>query len=72
MSEHGAENDVPRTRFGPWVQGNCPTCGVASLFVGAGGYLTCGDLQCSRPEAPSEVLGIEFPARVAPPAGGDT
>lgn len=63
-----AENDAPSTRFGPWVQGRCPTCGSSSLFVGSGGYLTCGNLSCSRPESPSEALGVEFPDRPIPPA----
>jgi hypothetical protein len=27
----------------------CPSCGMRSLFVGSGGYLTCGSLSCKEP-----------------------
>ena len=38
------------------VQGRCPACGYASLFLGAGGYVTCGSLSCPRPDAASVLL----------------
>lgn len=43
-----------------FVQGNCPACGVAAVFVGDGGYLTCSLISCSNPLAPSEALGVIF------------
>ena len=42
------------------IEGRCPTCGVRSLFVGQGGYVTCGWLDCSDPCAPSKALGVDF------------
>jgi hypothetical protein len=44
------------------IRGECPACGVSSLFVGCGGYLTCGWLDCPNPVAPSEALGVTFKA----------
>ena len=38
------------------VQGRCPACGHAALFLGAGGYVTCGSLSCPRPDAASVLL----------------
>lgn len=49
-------HDQPMTRFGPQVQGRCPACGLASLFVGSGGYVTCGNLPCPEPDAASTLL----------------
>lgn len=46
----------------PFVQGECPACGVRSLFVGSGGYITCSSLECTDPCSPSKALGITFPA----------
>lgn len=31
------------------IKTKCPACGWKSLFIGAGGYLTCGNLDCSEP-----------------------
>lgn len=44
----------------PRVQGRCPTCGGASLFLGAGGYVTCSWRHCSDPCSASEALGVDF------------
>lgn len=38
------------------VAGACPACGVESLGLGAGGFVTCSSLSCPRPDAPSEAL----------------
>lgn len=40
----------------PQVQGRCPTCGAASLFLGEGGFVTCSWLTCSRPDHATDVL----------------
>jgi hypothetical protein len=37
----------------PKVQGRCPACGLSSLFLGSGGYVTCGNLPCPDPCAAS-------------------
>lgn len=37
----------------PKVQGRCPACGLSSLFLGNGGYVTCGNLSCPDPAAAS-------------------
>lgn len=45
----------------PFIQGRCPACGLASVFVAEGGYLTCSNLGCTRPEAPDELLrGVHY------------
>lgn len=33
----------------PIIQTKCPACGWKSLFIGSGGYLTCGNLDCPTP-----------------------
>ncbi|MFJ2004769.1 DUF6085 family protein [Streptomyces chartreusis] len=38
------------------VQGHCPACGWASLFVGDGGFLTCSRLECPQPDAAHQIL----------------
>lgn len=43
------------------VEGSCPECGVRSLFVAVGQYVTCANLNCDDPCAPSRALGVTFP-----------
>lgn len=50
----------PGTLAFPRVQGMCPTCGSSSLFLGAGGYVTCSWIQCSDPCSASVALGVDF------------
>lgn len=38
------------------LQGFCPACGSHSLFVGSGGYITCGVIGCSNPCIVDELL----------------
>ena len=45
----------------PLVQGSCPACRGASLFLGDGGYATCSRIDCPEPDAASTLL--------EPPAG---
>lgn len=45
----------------PRVQGNCPACGHAALFLGAGGYVTCSVGPCPEPDAATTLL--EAPSR---------
>ncbi|MCY0928343.1 DUF6085 family protein [Streptomyces sp. H27-H1] len=40
----------------PEVQGRCPACGGASLFLGDGGYVTCSRIDCPDPEAATRIL----------------
>jgi hypothetical protein len=40
----------------PRVAGYCPRCGQASLFLGEGGHVTCGQPYCPAPGAASEIL----------------
>ncbi|MEW2568390.1 hypothetical protein [Streptomyces sp. NPDC047070] len=40
----------------PQVQGVCPACNGHSLFLGSGGYVTCSRLDCTDPEAPTNLL----------------
>ena len=46
----------PVTRGMPLVQGKCPACGAASLFLGSGGYVTCSILRCKAPGSASDML----------------
>ncbi len=49
--------DVPiLPRAFPRVEGRCPACGLAALFLGEGGYITCGNLPCPDPCAASDLL----------------
>lgn len=48
--------DQPMTKFGPLVQGHCPACQRAALFLGSGGYVTCGNLTCPNPSAADDLL----------------
>lgn len=50
VHRHGA------MRGTPVVRGRCPACGVASLGLGSGGYVTCANLSCSDPSAASDLL----------------
>ncbi|MFG3136140.1 DUF6085 family protein [Streptomyces sp. NPDC048211] len=44
----------------PDVQGRCPACGGASLFLGEGGHVTCSRIECPEPSAADELLhGLE-------------
>lgn len=52
---------APLVRMGvgegfPKVQGRCPACRMSTLFVGAGGYITCSWLSCPDPGAASDLL----------------
>nr|WP_281364772.1 DUF6085 family protein [Streptomyces typhae] len=47
----------------PHVQGRCPACGAAGLFLGNGGYITCSVIDCPQPDAATEVLADFWEAR---------
>jgi hypothetical protein len=38
------------------VQGRCPACRMHALFLGDGGYITCGNLNCTDPCAANDML----------------
>jgi hypothetical protein len=40
----------------PIVQGRCPACGAASLFLASGGFVTCASLRCPNPTQASYLL----------------
>jgi hypothetical protein len=46
----------------PAVQGRCPACNQRSLFLAAGGYITCASLRCNDPCAAGELLRDRDPA----------
>lgn len=50
----------------PHVQGRCPACHGASLFLAAENYVTCSRLDCPNPTAASELLepGVSPPGRL--------
>lgn len=39
------------------VEGHCPACGGADLWLGSDRVLGCGNDQCPRPTAAAEILG---------------
>lgn len=43
----------------PVVTGHCPACGRSSLYVGAGGYVTCAQADCPEPDAASALLAAK-------------
>ncbi|MFF8412874.1 DUF6085 family protein [Streptomyces omiyaensis] len=40
----------------PTVQGQCPACRGTSLFLGAGGHVTCARIDCPNPTAADDFL----------------
>ncbi|MYX67345.1 hypothetical protein K388_05598 [Streptomyces sp. KhCrAH-43] len=40
----------------PDVQGRCPACGGASLFLGSGGHVTCSRIDCPAPGEADDLL----------------
>jgi hypothetical protein len=50
----------------PLVQGNCPACKRAGLFLGSGGYTTCSNPDCPEPDAATTVLE-QYGAEAQPP-----
>lgn len=49
----------------PLVQGRCPACGRASLFLGNGGHVTCSIIDCPNPSLADEQLHGEQPVKAA-------
>jgi hypothetical protein len=47
----------------PHVQGRCPACGLGSLFLASGGYLTCASLRCTDPTRASNLLHADAPVQ---------
>ena len=45
-----------KTEGWPLVQGRCPACGHASLFLAAGGFATCSRDDCPDPTAATDCL----------------
>ncbi|MEU5043193.1 hypothetical protein [Streptomyces griseorubiginosus] len=50
----------------PLVQGNCPACHGASLFLGDGGYVTCSRIDCPEPDAATTALETPAAASAVP------
>ena len=47
------------TRQQPKIFDRCPSCGQRSLFIGAGGFLTCGVILCKNPGVGDVVAGMK-------------
>lgn len=45
----------PYTAAQPKIADRCPSCGAQSLFVGAGGWLTCSVIGCKNPGVSDEI-----------------
>ncbi|WP_405479805.1 hypothetical protein [Streptomyces anulatus] len=56
----------------PDVQGRCPACGAASLFLGEGGHVTCSRIDCPSPSAADDMLHGGEAALVQALGGGRT
>jgi hypothetical protein len=51
--------DLPVGAWGyPQVQGHCPACGLHSLFLASGGYVTCANIPCSNPTQVTDSLDV--------------
>ena len=48
--------EQPPPKTFPNIQGRCPACRGDSLFIGAGGYVTCSRLDCPNPCAVDQLL----------------
>lgn len=55
----------PYTQSQPRIADRCPCCGGQTLFIGAGGWLTCSVIGCKAPGAASDLLAQAL-ARYAP------
>lgn len=47
----------------PDIQGRCPACNGASLFLADGGYITCRRLDCPNPDAASQIIDEQLATR---------
>lgn len=47
-------------RMGAIVVGRCPECGLSALFLGKGGHVTCGNLECKNPTLADDYLRRGF------------
>ncbi|MCX5144633.1 DUF6085 family protein [Streptomyces sp. NBC_00338] len=54
------------------IQGRCPACGSASLFLGEGGHVTCSRIDCPNPGAVDDLLQGGEVALTASLGGGRT
>lgn len=49
--------------WGNQVKGRCPACNLnGTLFVGSGGWITCGYIPCPNPTAIADMQEHGFPA----------
>ena len=53
----------PYTPQQPKIIDRCPTCGARSLFIGAGGFLTCGVIGCDNPGVGDAIEQLQARAR---------
>ena len=51
----GPGTGQPYTKEQPKIADRCPSCGAQSLFVGAGGWLTCDVVGCKEPGVSSHL-----------------
>jgi hypothetical protein len=56
MPDRPTEPATPRDTPYTDVRGRCPACGSTSLFLAAGGYITCALAECPEPDAASILL----------------
>jgi hypothetical protein len=52
------------------IQGRCPACRGASLFLGEGGHVTCRRIDCPNPAAADQLLHGEQPTQLGKPCCG--
>lgn len=49
----------PFTRQQPRIWDRCPSCGSRTLFIGAGGWLTCSVIGCKEPATGDVIQGLQ-------------
>jgi hypothetical protein len=59
-SEASKAAPLPADSDGPvFINGTkCPACKLTTLFVGSGGYITCGNLECKNPDYEAALQAI--------------
>ncbi len=56
----------PYTKNQPAIADPCPSCGSRRLFIGSGGWLTCGNLGCAKPSLEDAIAArVELMREVA-------
>lgn len=62
---HTADDELDTTPNKQGIVTRCPACGHQTLFIGAGGHLTCGWLPCRNPSVEDAIESLREERDVA-------